>query len=984
MGIRVTPEDNAIGGYKLLWRGANNDDYFAQPLTDKIKANTYYKIYVKQIEGANANSEFSFGLGSTENGLEYASQNIRLGTNQGNNTIKSITIQTPSEVASTVYFTVKNTWNTCSSGTDPLTHIDYIALVEGIIQETSITGVTSATYLADKAYAPEIEGAIFDMTNLITNPGFETNSGDRSQSFPGWTKTGSTNTEYCIRTNLSGTAIAEYGDGTAYLQYWVGSTSTVPDISVTQTLTDLPNGTYRITAAGTFGGNGFYLVANEKQQEITTAQIYTVETIVTNGTLTLGVKTENTNSNFILADNFHLYYLGYDASAAIEALSPQIETAQSLLESSMSASAKTALNDAITTAQGLTAENTEAEINAAAEALSSATTQANQSIAEYIEIKQTIDKAILYKTAITVEDIDAINSLEQTITDAETGYNDGSLTFDAIATLETAMLNYMKAQAATLENPANYNLLLTNPSFEEGDGWNNGWEIDRNTTGNADFRLIEGQNPTDGAKIFNAWAPQINYINLTQTINLPAGVYTFSGDIRSDRENTTVEGTRLVAITNEQTYQSELMEFLYPEDWQATENWDHLSITFSVSSEQEVTLGIYSKGQNISNNTEGFFQADNMQLSYLGESIITSENNHVTAFGAIEATELNEHLTTEVTSVDIREASINNPGDIKPQNPNTIIYGLPAGNEREVELQENYAFNAPEEINVPLISYTRVAFSNNEDSKVNNETLRGWQTICLPFDVTSIYAISEYNISVPLAPIMSPIFDNGVDDSNVYYSHPFWLYAIDADGQLSPAAEIKANVPYLMLIPNDPDYYAEFYNIAGNITFSGEAIAATALTEQEGTQADYNLIGYFDGAAETLPTVEGKTYYALDAEGANFVHTDFAPIASFRAFATLNATSQSAPQLLSIFGDGDGTLTALPTIKEALGDRAQSVTVYTAKGGIRIESAKDCTVNVYSIDGALLQTVTVSAGGNEFVALPAGKYIANGSVVIAQ
>ena len=113
-GVRVTPLESAVGGYKLLWRGANNDNYFAQSLDNKIKPDTYYKVYVKQLEAANANSEFYFGLGSTENGLEYAYDAIRLGTNQGDNTIKNITIKTPSEIASTVYFTVKNTHGTCS------------------------------------------------------------------------------------------------------------------------------------------------------------------------------------------------------------------------------------------------------------------------------------------------------------------------------------------------------------------------------------------------------------------------------------------------------------------------------------------------------------------------------------------------------------------------------------------------------------------------------------------------------------------------------------------------------------------------------------------------------------------------------------------------------------------------------------------------------------------------------------------------------
>ena len=185
-----------------------------------------------------------------------------------------------------------------------------------------------------------------------------------------------------------------------------------------------------------------------------------------------------------------------------------------------------------------------------------------------------------------------------------------------------------------------------------------------------------------------------------------------------------------------------------------------------------------------------------------------------------------------------------------------------------------------------------------------------------------------------------------------------------------------------MLVPNDPDFYAPFYNIPGDITFKGNAIAATDLQVQDGSA--YDLLGYFGGTAENLPVQEGTTYYGLDAEGRAFVQTGFAPIASFQAFATLPTTPQAAPQTLSIFDDGDGQLTALPNIREALGDRTSGIQVYTADGGIRIESAKAGSVTVYTVDGQALQTVALTAGGSEFVALPAGKYIVNGTVVIAQ
>ena len=217
------------------------------------------------------------------------------------------------------------------------------------------------------------------------------------------------------------------------------------------------------------------------------------------------------------------------------------------------------------------------------------------------------------------------------------------------------------------------------------------------------------------------------------------------------------------------------------------------------------------------------------------------------------------------------------------------------------------------------------------------------------------------------------------------------VYELSAKGEVYDVLDNRKRRGEVVLdaVTHDLDCVAALAGLADStlviprgITFKGNAIAATDLQVQDGS--DYDLLGYFGGTAESLPVQESTTYYGLDAEGSAFVQTGFAPIASFQAFATLPTTPQAAPQTLSIFDDGDGQLTALPNIREALGDRASGIQVYTADGGIRIESAKAGSVTVYTVDGQALQTVALTAGGSEFVALPAGKYIVNGTVVIAQ
>ena len=62
---------------------------------------------------------------------------------------------------------------------------------------------------------------------------------------------------------------------------------------------------------------------------------------------------------------------------------------------------------------------------------------------------------------------------------------------------------------------------------------------------------------------------------------------------------------------------------------------------------------------------------------------------------------------------------------------------------------------------------------------------------------------------------------------------------------------------------------------------------------------------------------------------------------------------------------------------------AQSVQIVPEAGGIRITCTKPCTLPLYVLDGALLRTLTLRAGA-QFVALPSGKYVVGGRVVVVR
>ena len=310
-GIRIGISANAVNGTKVcVWRGSGNTNYFSQSLTATVKSNKKYKVIVRQADGGNATANFILGIGSTVNGVEYGSTTLLLGN--GKNGTWSGEFTTPSSVTGQTYFTFKNTpTNTASSGNDPVVQMDYIALVEGV-DIPGISGASSATFLAGSAYAPENvvvdfeNGDYYDISSYIANPSFEDVQADKQQTIPGWTKTGAANSEYCTRNDAGP---ASFKTGNVYFQYW---SSSKPDFSISQILTGLPNGKYRLTVAagGDAGTTGTYVYAGDNQTEVTNTGEHSVDAVVVNGTLTIGFKSVSRTVNWAYADNFRLYYLG--------------------------------------------------------------------------------------------------------------------------------------------------------------------------------------------------------------------------------------------------------------------------------------------------------------------------------------------------------------------------------------------------------------------------------------------------------------------------------------------------------------------------------------------------------------------------------------------------------------------------------------------------------------------------------------------------
>lgn len=359
-----------------------------------------------------------------------------------------------------------------------------------------------------------------DVTNLITNPSFEENQGDRQTTIPGWTKAGSENSEFCTRNDAAG-RIPTYGDGNVYLQYWVSNT--LPDFSVTQTLDDLPNGKYRIIAAASFTGTeGYYLIANEDSIAIGEAGDYLVETEVTDGSLTFGVTTDGANGNFAKADHFRLYQ--YENNTLDDVLA-RLEASPA--HSQASAADLTAAVDALQLL--LTdAEATEEAIAEAAETVAMALEYLYLSEQGFASFRAEIDR--LTEESAAYSEFSGYAAYQEALKAAEEAYASGT---DELPKAIVAL--YEAEKACRLTDPSGEaTFLIENPDFDENaEGWT--------TTTGAQNAGISSNKKTGTFETtlphYENWNPGGMIGTMSQTISeIPNGKYILSIDAFRDQE----------------------------------------------------------------------------------------------------------------------------------------------------------------------------------------------------------------------------------------------------------------------------------------------------------------------------------------------------------------------------------------------------------------------------------------------------------------
>lgn len=173
------------------------------------------------------------------------------------------------------------------------------------------------------------------------------------------------------------------------------------DCHVSQTLTTLKNGVYKLTAAAQniqqnspAKQSGAYVFADNAQVAVESANDYSIEFTVIEGQATIGFKTENATGNWVACDNFRLYALNNDLAEIQEELQRRIEKGQALVSEKMQKDVLKELNAALEAARQELNSTTDDNMASVAIRLRQATEAAQTSIHAYQELQAAIDKSL--------------------------------------------------------------------------------------------------------------------------------------------------------------------------------------------------------------------------------------------------------------------------------------------------------------------------------------------------------------------------------------------------------------------------------------------------------------------------------------------------------------------------------------------------------------------------------------------------------------
>ena len=295
---------------------------------------------------------------------------------QGHTTINTNTKQSFSTILTAPSILPENIYLSFYRSESKVDWMDNVKLQKIEPSAKGLQGVTTATYTTG-AFAPKNmslpEGVNIDMTSYITNPNFDDNLNE-------WTLTA--NTQSKISTGDKGNGFIAANQN--HWQLWQAGGALTG--KAYQTITGLPNGKYVIGAdivTTSFGGK-ITLYANYGNTTVASnaAKRYTVNGIVIDGKLEMGLNFETTGGMTIDFDTFTLLYQGMDKDAYHEVLALRVKEARSVLNNLEAGFDSKDITAAIENAEKISEEANAEDIIAAYAALNKALDDYTKYVAE--------------------------------------------------------------------------------------------------------------------------------------------------------------------------------------------------------------------------------------------------------------------------------------------------------------------------------------------------------------------------------------------------------------------------------------------------------------------------------------------------------------------------------------------------------------------------------------------------------------------------
>ena len=526
--------------------------------------------------------------------------------------------------------------------------------------------------------------------------------------------------------------------------------------SMSQTITSIPNGKYKVKAAGqasadvvlTMTANGESVTLDSKGAAGGSLghegwEYFEVECLVTNGTLEISVNSSATTSQrWGNVDNFTLTYYGKDLSVSIASLHTAISTAKGIDQTKLSTKLAEDLAASIARAQAEldNGDKTVDSLEEQLELLNTVIDNANAWIADYANARALLVEALeRFETdfndgangALRFMPVEAWTNILNAVAAAavaKDNMNDHSgfakATADLYAAMDAVYASYIKY--SMLEN---YTSLIGNADCADNAAWPGSGRTTaagQHWSGQAN-RVYFAQNHEGGAA-------------RSQTITLPKdGTYLLKVSVRAVEAASYVEiiinGTNYKTmgahgriggtIATDGTEWKTVAEGIEAGKSFANGNkgygWVYQYIYFDAQA-GESTIAINLS--NVNNNREA--NCGGMELYYLRPNYVIEEDNVMKHYGEYDEAITAGHTAHDVTNAILADKAV----DVKA-NPNTLIIAcdgqvenennvLVDGNVASLVLTEGYTFCSPMDFTATALSYNR-EFSAN------------WLTVCLPF-----------------------------------------------------------------------------------------------------------------------------------------------------------------------------------------------------------------------------------------------------------